>query len=199
MSQPPLPLPFYARDVVRVARDLLGKRLVRLTDEGLAAGWIVEVEAYLASGDSACHASRGRTRRNQAMFGPPGRAYVYAIHSRYCVNVVTEAVDVPSAVLIRAIEPTSGLDPMRRRRGTDDPFQLARGPARLCEALAIDRALDGHDLTLGTHLWIEENADPTMALARPNVAVSPRIGVTSAKELPLRFYVADSRYVSRRR
>src|SRR5205823_2621431 len=150
----PLPVEFYAREPIAVARELLGKLLMRQTSAGACGGRIVEVEAYLASRDPACHASRGMTRRNASMFGPPGRAYVYMIHSRWCLNAVTEPEGVPSAILVRAIEPLAGLDLMHQRRRTDIVRDLTRGPARLCEALAIDRTYDGWDLTSGRELWI---------------------------------------------
>jgi DNA-3-methyladenine glycosylase len=191
---PALPLAFYARDPAVVARELIGKRLLRRTGEGLAAGWIVETEAYLSCDDPACHAARGKTRRNASMFGPPGGAYVYAIHSRWCFNVVTEREGTPSAVLIRAIEPMLGHEVMSARRRGAKPHELARGPGRLCAALAIDRALDGHDLTLGESLWIDESEGHRRSWT---VAASPRIGISSARDLLLRFFAADNRYVSR--
>jgi DNA-3-methyladenine glycosylase len=192
----PLRRSFYDRDVVQVARDLLGRQLVRLTGDDLIAGRIVEVEAYRAHDDAANHAHRSQTKRNAAMFGPPGHAYVYAIHARFCFNVVTEPPGVPSAVLIRAVEPLEGIELMQERRGTTDSFNLARGPARLCEAFAIDRGLNGCDLTRPDQLWIT----PDSAEPQPfEIVTTARIGVTSAKELPLRFFVADSPLVSARR
>jgi DNA-3-methyladenine glycosylase len=190
----PLPRSFYERDVVQVARDLLGKRLVRLAGNELTAGRIVEVEAYLAHDDPANHAYRGQTRRNASMFGPPGHAYVYAIHARFCLNVVTEPAGVPSAVLLRAVEPLEGLKLMQERRGTTDRLNLARGPARLCEAFAIDRTLDGWDLTRAERLWI---AAKTAESEPIEIITTTRVGVTSAKNLPLRFFVAGSPFVSR--
>jgi DNA-3-methyladenine glycosylase len=177
-----------------VAREIIGKRLVRKSEEGTAAGVIVETEAYLACGDPACHAARGKTARNASMFGPPGIAYVYMIHSRWCFNIVTEKEGTPSAVLIRAIEPTVGLEIMAARRGMIRPQELARGPARLCAALAIDRSFDGFDLTRGETLWIDDADMPNPA---PNVVASPRIGISAAQELPLRFFAANNRFVSR--
>ena len=192
----PLPRVFYDRDVVTVARELLGKTLVRTAPEGAATGRIVEVEAYLAEGDPANHAHRGRTRRNASMFGPPGHAYVYAIHARFCLNAVTEAVDVPSAVLVRAVEPLEGVELMARRRGTSRERDLARGPARLCEAFAVDRGLDGWDLTRGEQLWIADDAQgPPNSL---QIATATRVGVSSAANRLLRFFLADSPFVSKR-
>ncbi len=219
----PLPRDFYDRRVEAVARDLLGKLLIRATAAGLTAGRIVEAEAYLAADDPACHACNGRTRRNASMFGPPGHAYVYSIHSRWCLNTVTEPAGTPSAVLIRAIEPLAGINLMTRRRLTIQrrrarakshaadssaaappprlgrahlPLRdLARGPARLCEALVIDRRLDGWDLTRGRLLWIAAPAAEQSHDAA-SVICTPRIGVTSAHDLPLRFCLADCPFVS---
>ena len=189
-----LPREFYLRDPALVARDLVGKRLLRETSAGICGGRIVEVEAYLSRRDPACHASRGMTNRNAAMFGPPGHAYVYMIHSRWCLNAVTEPAGVPSAILIRAFEPLEGLELMHQRRRTDIVRDLARGPARLCEALAIDRTYNGWDLTAGRELWI---ANDPGAGARPlRVARSGRIGISSAQRRLLRFFDADSRFVS---
>jgi len=190
----PLPRSFYDRHAEQVARELLGKRLVRARGKTVVAGRIVEVEAYLARDDSACHAYRGRTRRNACMFGPPGHAYVYAIHSRFCLNTVTEPEGIPSAVLIRAIEPLEGLGLMKRRRGTNDLGNLTRGPARLCEALAIDRKLDGWDLTCGRQLWVTGDQGPAPAAGR--IVATSRIGISSGNDLLLRFFIADSPFVS---
>lgn len=194
MLSAPLSRCFYDREPIRVARELLGKLLLSRTREGVAGGRIVETEAYLAEDDPACHAARGRTRKNASMFGRPGRAYVYPIHARYCFNVVTEPAEVASAVLIRALEPLAGLDLMRLRRGREQLGELASGPAKLCEALAIDRRQDGWDLTLGRRLWIAE--DTADALPALGIRQSPRIGVTSGHDLPLRFFISGNRFVS---
>jgi len=189
----PLRCDFYDRDPIVVARELLGKRLVTKSRDGLTTGRIVEVEAYLCANDPACHAARGKTKRNASMFAAPGRSYVYSIHSRWCFNVVTLPEGIPSAVLIRAVEPLEGLPLMHlRRSGVVRPIDLARGPARLCQALGIDRGLDGHDLTVGRRLWIEEGDLPGTILT------TPRIGISSAQDLMLRFLVPDSPYVSKR-
>ena len=191
----PLPRGFYDRDVVEVARALLGKLLVRVMPDGPTVGRIVEVEAYLAQDDPASHAHRGQTRRNAAMFGPPGHAYVYTIHTRWCFNAVTEPSGVPSAVLIRAVEPLEGLPLMRDRRGVDKLRDLARGPGRLCEAFAIDRDHDGCDLTCARDLWIAAGAESSPTPDR--IETAARVGVSSARDLPLRFFIADSPFVSK--
>lgn len=191
----PLPRSFYRRDVIDVARDLLGKHLVRNTSDGITVGRIVEVEAYLKRGDPASHCHRGQTRRNASMFGPPGHAYVYSIHARYCVNAVAEQPGVPGGVLIRALEPLHGLDLMAARRGSDIPGQLTRGPARLCEAFAVTRELDGWDLTRGEGLWVARSPERREV----RVVSTRRIGVTSAAHRLLRFIDGDSPHVSRPR
>ena len=185
---------FYERHVVEVARDLLGKIILRRSAEGLATGRIVETEAYLAEHDSACHSYNGVNRKNATMFGPPGHAYVYTIHARFCCNVVTEPEHVASAVLVRAVEPLAGIEIMQRRRRRERAIELTNGPAKLCEALHIDRNLDGWDLTQGERLWIAEAGGPE--ISRADVGQSIRIGVTSAKDLTLRFFHKGSPFVS---
>ncbi|HEY2413759.1 MAG TPA: DNA-3-methyladenine glycosylase [Pirellulaceae bacterium] len=193
---PALTRDFYLRDPAVVARDLVGKNLWRQTSAGLCGGRIVEVEAYLSTRDSACHASRGQTNRNKSMFGPPGHAYVYMIHSRWCLNAVTEPAGTPSAVLIRALEPLVGLEWMHERRRTDIVRDLTRGPARLCEALAIDRTYDGWDLTAGRELWIAADDEPAHRKLR--LGRSGRIGLSSAQRRLLRFFEIGNRFVSGR-
>lgn len=158
-----LPASFYARPTLQVARSLLGKYLVRETSAGLRAGRIVEVEAYVGFHDRASHASRGRTKRTEVMFGPPGLAYVYLIYGMYhCMNVVTERADLPAAVLIRAVQ---------------DDTALIDGPGRVCRALEIDRELNYHDLTSGKTLWIEDRGS---RIRRSGIGAFPRIGVNYA-------------------
>jgi len=184
---------FYNRDPVTVAKELLGKVLVRETPEGVTAGVIVETEAYLAQGDPANHAFRGMTDRNKSMFGPPGCAYVYRIHQVCCLNAVTEPEGVPSAVLIRALMPIEGIELMRERLGRFDSLPTT-GPGKLCKAMAIDLSLDGWDLTLGERLWVAE--DEPVKFAESDIAVTARIGVTAAKELPLRFFLRRQPFVN---
>ena len=186
--------PFYARSPAIVARELLGKRLVRRSLEGVTAGRIVETEAYLSSRDPACHASRGMTARNRSMFGPAGRAYVYMIHAKWCLNAVTECEGLGSAVLIRAIEPLDGIELMQARRGMQKHLDLARGPARLTQAMDITKYFDGWDLTAGRELWIED--DPQFAASPLRISRSPRIGISTATNRLLRFYLEANPYVS---
>lgn len=154
---------------------------------------ILEVEAYLGLTDPASHAAEriGRTRRNRTMFGPPGRAYVYFIYGvHHCVNVVTEPESIPHAVLIRALDPELGVSTMRERRGRAS--DLTSGPGRLAEALGITRNLDGHDLRTAPL-----ELRPGMAVDSDDIEVSPRIGISRAKEWPLRFFVRGRTSLSR--
>lgn len=190
---PTLPLDFYNREPTIVARELLGTLLVRRSREGTCIGRIVETEAYLSCDDTACHSHRGKSRKNRTMFGPPGRLYVYSIHARYCMNAVTEGRNTASAVLIRAVEPVAGIAIMQNRRRKTELLELTRGPARLCEAFGVDRELDGWNLALGVRIWI---AGPDLPSATRDVGISPRIGVTSAHEHPLRFFLRSNPFVS---
>ncbi len=179
---------FFERDTVTVARDLIGKWIVSRCGGKLTTGQIIETEAYLPQGDPASHAAKGKTQRNRSMFAAAGTAYVYAIHSRHCFNVVTESPGIGAAVLIRALEPQAGISLMRQRRASrrlEPPKdrELCSGPAKLCEALGIDLRQDGHDLTSEKVLWLAEMS----AQQAVPIRVTRRIGVTSARELPLRF------------
>jgi DNA-3-methyladenine glycosylase len=197
-DMPRLSRAFYARNTLCVARELLGQRLVRAWAGQRISGRIVEVEAYIGQDDAACHASRGRTARNAVMFGPPGHAYVYFIYGmHYCFNVVTEQEGFAAAVLVRALQPIEGLGIMRSRRRNQSDDWLTNGPAKLCAALAIDRALNGVDLVTGSELWVEEDD----RLADAQVSTGVRIGVRGdqrALTVPWRLWVKDSSYVSRR-
>lgn len=187
-----VPQPFYARSTIAVARELLGKVVVH----GHTAGRIVEVEAYLGLDDLAAHASRGITGRTRVIFGPPGRAYVYFIYGMHeCLNFVCEPDGIAGAVLIRALEPVSGLLRMRRRRPVArEPRDLCSGPGKLTAALGITRALNGVDVTSGGDFSVRE-------LERPEpfaITTTPRIGITKCTDWPLRFYITGNPNVSKR-
>ena len=190
-----LPRAFYQQSTIDVAKQLLGKYLVRQHAEGLTVGRIVETEAYVGPQDLACHASKGRTARTEVMFGPAGHAYVYFIYGfYYMLNLVTERQDHPAAVLIRAAEPVTGLDLMKARRRLEKLRDLASGPGKLCQAFAIDRSLNGADLCDGI-LYIEDHGEP-----QPKFQATPRIGVNYAgkwKDKRYRFFVRGSDFVSR--
>lgn len=193
-----LPRDFYARDTLAVARDLLGQRLVRVLGGDRLCGRIVEVEAYIGEQDQASHARCGLTRRNAPMYGPPGCAYVYLVYGmHHCLNVVTEREGYPAAVLIRALEPLEGIEAMRSRRNGRPDRHLTSGPACLCQALEVDRRFDGADLCVpGALLFLEEDR-PVPA---EDVATGPRIGVRGDQQAcaaAWRYYVRDSRHVSR--
>jgi len=197
----PLPRSFYEPAADQVAPSLLGHWLIRTTPEGPVGGPIVETEAYLVD-DPACHAAPGLTPRNRVMFGPPGHAYVYLIYGyHFCVNAVCRPQGTAEAVLIRALEATFGLPSMRRQRAASRDHWLTNGPAKLCEALAIDRSLDGVDLCQPqSQLLIVENPDVrAFRRLRGPVVTTARIGITRAAEWPLRYYLEASQFVSRRR
>jgi len=189
---------FFVRDTLTVARELLGQRLVRVLDGERLTGHIVEVEAYIGEDDQACHARFGRTRRNAPMYGPPGHAYVYLIYGmHHCLNIVTEREGYPAAVLIRALEPLEGIDEMRARRGGRPDLPLTSGPARLCQALDIDRQFNGADMCApDAILFLEEGT----FVPDEAVATGPRIGVRGdgvAATSPWRFYTQGNQYISR--
>lgn len=179
----PLSRSFYARSTLDVARALIGRTLVHESDEGTVAGRIVEVEAYGGAEDPASHGYRGQTARNTTMFGPPGHLYVYFTYGmHYCSNIVCERDGKPGAVLLRAVEPTEGLDLMSERREVREPKMLARGPARLCQAFGIGREFDGTDLVDGP-VCVEGRQK-----LKAEVLESPRIGIKTGLELSWRIY-----------
>ena len=192
----PLPEKFFARDTERVARELLGTILISTIDGERVSGRIVETEAYIGPHDPASHGAEriGRTARNASMFGAPGLAYVYRIYGvHWCLNAVTHEHDYPAAVLIRALEPLEGIEIMRHRRGPHlRDRDLASGPGKLAQALAIDGAMDAHPLDEAP-LWIEAGD----RIAAKNIACGPRIGITKAADWPLRFCVRGSQWLSR--
>ena len=188
---------FFRKDTVELARNLLGCLLVHGTPDGVAAGMIVETEAYVGAIDKACHAYRNRSERTEIMYGDGGFAYVYFIYGmHHCFNVVTGPAGEGNAVLIRALEPVIGLDLMRKRRQTNQLQNLCNGPGKVCQALAITKGEYGMDLC--------DPAGP-LRLVRfrhipdNRITSSPRINVAYAEEAaawPWRFYVKDNLYVS---
>ena len=196
LSLAPLPKAFFARDTEVVARELLGAILECRTTAGVASGRIVETEAYVGEHDLACHAAAGKTARTEPLYGPPGIAYVYFIYGvHWCVNAVTRPVDHPSAVLIRALEPLTGLDLMRSRRpAARRDVDLTNGPGKLCQALGIT----------GEHNRLSLQKPPIRILRGAPVADAitqrtPRIGITQCVDWPLRWVIRDNPYVSRGR
>lgn len=193
----PLPRSFYSRSPDAVARDILGKILVSRLRGQCLAGRIVEVEAYFGKNDPAAHSAAGKTARNAVLFGPPGHAYVYFIYGMHsCVNVSCEPEGQAGCVLIRALEPLSGMEAMTRLRGLSAPAKprmLTSGPGRLCQALGIKRAThNGLDLTdPASELHIQDDG------FRPEkITATPRIGIRKAVENPHRFVIDGNRFVS---
>jgi len=182
---------FYSRYTPDVARDLLGSVLVREIGGEVLRSKVVEVEAYRGSDDPASHAYRGVTKRTAVMFGEPGHAYVYFIFgNHHCLNLTTESEGEPGAVLIRAVEPLEGIEEMRRRRGVQELTNLTSGPGKLTRALGIDLRLNGEDVVESKQLYLVSGRQGG------RVAVSTRIGVTSAKDRPWRYYLDGNPFVS---
>ena len=186
---------FYCRPGTDVARDLIGKVLVRSTPESATRGIIVECEAYLGRIDPAAHSYKGMTERTRVLFGEKGHAYVYLIYGMYrCLNISVGLPEAPECVLIRALEPVAGLDVMARRRGTTSDKKLCSGPGKLCMAMDVGAAQYGADLCGESDgLWLEYGD------SRPTVEISPRINIDYAGEAagwPLRFTAKNSAWLS---
>jgi DNA-3-methyladenine glycosylase len=181
--------------VLEVARDLIGCRLLHETPEGRIGGRIVEVEAYRGRHDPASHAFRGPTPRSRIMFGPPGRVYVYLSYGmHHCMNIVTEPDGDAAAVLLRALEPTDGIESIRRRRPGVAVSRLLAGPGCLTRGLGVDLSRNGADLADGS-LWIEARSSALPAAA---IATGPRIGISRAARRPWRFFLARHPSISAR-
>ncbi|OJX40705.1 MAG: hypothetical protein BGO78_06895 [Chloroflexi bacterium 44-23] len=194
-----IPAPFYNRDVVQVARELIGKRLVRRSDAGLISGIISETEAYNGSQDLACHARAGRTARTATMYGPAGHAYIYFTYGmHWLLNVVTGEEGYPAAVLIRAILPQEGLDLISKNRTGVGREHWTDGPAKLTRALLIGKELNGINLTNSdSNLWIEAG----VPIPQDNIYVSSRIGLGKTPEpwlsMPWRFRISDLAFMDK--
>jgi len=188
---------FYNRSSLEVAKDLLGLNLVHVTDEGVTKGKIVEVEAYMGTKDKAAHSFRGKpTKRTEVMFGECGHAYVYMIYGMYyCMNVVANKIGTPEAVLIRALEPISGIELMTKRRKVKSIKQLCNGPGKLCIAMGISKENNGMDLT-SSSLYIED----VIEKEEFEIESSKRINIDyaeEAKDFLWRYTIKGSKYISR--
>ena len=195
---------FFNRDPRVVARELLGKLIVRREGRKQLAGRIVEVEAYLGAGDLAAHAAAGHTARNAVLWGPPAHAYIYFIYGvHYCLNISCLPAGDAGCVLIRALEPVSGIREMAEARGLDDLDltsmrdlrKLASGPGKLCEALGITRPRDNAKDMLSSKSDLQVMSD---GFRVDEVAVTQRIGITKSAELPLRYVIAGNNFVSKK-
>jgi DNA-3-methyladenine glycosylase len=190
----PLPSAFYHRPTLDVTADLIGKVMAHRTRAGVAAGMIVEAEAYIGEDDPACHAAPGPTKRNAPLYGPPGVAYVYLNYGmHYLVNAVTESEGAPAAVLIRALEPLDGIPLMMKRRAHGQRIDLCRGPGNLTKALGITLKENRLDLS-NSRLWIEDRG-----LAAGQVRWGTRIGITRGADRPWRCWAAGHECVSGKR
>jgi DNA-3-methyladenine glycosylase len=194
---------FFNRDPRTVARELLGKLIVRREGRKQIAGRIVEVEAYLGAGDLAAHAAAGNTARNSVLWGPPGHAYVYFIYGvHYCLNISCLPAGEAGCVLIRALEPVSGIANMAKARdladldltSTRDLRRLASGPGKLCEALGITRPRDNDKDMLSPQSDLQVVSD---SFRVEDIAVTPRIGITKSAEMPLRYLIAGNLFASK--
>jgi DNA-3-methyladenine glycosylase len=190
----PLSRAFYGRAAELVAPDLLGKIIVRKIGDQILAGKIVEVEAYLGASDPASHAYKGKTKRNASVFKDAGHLYVHQIHRHSCVDIVTNTFEVAGSVLLRALEPLMGIEQMMSNRQIDNRIQIANGPGKLCQALVINKALDGVDITqANSPVFLINSPEPTTE----KIAISVRIGINKGQEMPLRYYLAGNPFLSR--
>jgi len=188
-----LPTDFFEPSAAEVAEALLGKILCCEDSEGFVAGRIVETEAYLGKDDAACHASRGMTPRNKAMFGSAGRHYLYRIYGMHlCYNVTVSEPDMPSAVLIRALEPLAGVELQKKRRPSQPEYRLASGPGNLCRVMNLNMDYNGQSMAASSLYIAGDGYMPD------SIVVTKRIGITQAADLPLRFYISGHPSVSRK-
>jgi len=184
---------FFLQDTVTVARDLLGCLLVHKTPKGLVGGYIVETEAYLGYEDPACHSYRSRTKRNEVMFLGSGLVYVYLIYGLYyCLNFTSDSENKPEAVLIRAIEPVSGIEIMQENRNKTGLKDLCSGPGKLAQALEIDMGLNGTEFGDKITVYKRKNE------LKDHIVATTRIGISQAADLPLRFYIKDNKFISKK-
>jgi len=194
-----LPVSFYSRSTLKVLEDLIGKVLVRKSEEGLTSGVIVEAEAYSGENDPASYAFCGRTKRSEIMYGPPGRAFVhftYGMH--HMLNLVTEREEFPAAILIRALEPREGISLMKKRRQIEELFNLCSGPAKICQAFGIDRSHNGVSLfSSRSPLFINDGEKGERKKeGREELIWTSRIGIQQGKERLWRAYLKGSPFIS---
>ncbi|MCC6220439.1 MAG: DNA-3-methyladenine glycosylase [Deltaproteobacteria bacterium] len=192
---------FFARTTEVIAQELLGAFLVHDLPYGRVVGRIVETEAYLSDGDPACHAHKGMTNRNASMFGPAGRAYVYLVYGMYyCFNVVTAEKGKGEAVLIRALEPIEGISLMERHRNTSDLKTLCNGPGKLVMAMGIDKRHDGQTLMSGALKLMSSDSSEFQKYNSQEIDIlrTTRIGISKGTELPLRYYIRDCNFISKK-
>ncbi|NLK01288.1 MAG: DNA-3-methyladenine glycosylase [Clostridia bacterium] len=188
-----LPISFYQRDTVTVAKELLGKHMVYSKGSDILAGKVVETEAYLV-GDPACHSIGGKTKRNEVMFGPSGFAYVFIIYGiHFCFNVTSGVDNRPEAVLIRALEPIKGIETMRRNRGQNEILNLCSGPGKLTQAMGIDMGYNGSSVVEGAIRFYESMEEDTF-----KVVTTTRVGISKAADWLLRFYIRDNEFISKK-
>jgi len=191
-----LPASFYSRSTLKVVEDLIGKVLVRKSEEGLTSGVIVEAEAYTGEDDPASYAFSGRTKRSEIMYGPPGRAFVhftYGMH--HMLNLVTEREEFPAAILIRALEPREGISLMKKRRQTEELINLCSGPAKICQAFGIDRSHNGVSLSSSrSPLFI--NDGERREKRKEELIWTSRIGIGEGKDRLWRAYLKGSPFIS---
>lgn len=188
-----VPLSFFERSTLEVLKDLIGMVLVRESEEGLTSGIIVEAEAYRGEDDPASFASRGKTKRSEMLYGPPGRTFVYLTYGmHYLLNIITERKDFPAAVLIRAVEPAEGISLMKKRRKNEELLNLCSGPAKLCQAFGIDLSLNGVMLSSSSSpIYLRESARLEIKLVW-----RPRIGIKEGKDRLWRVYLKDNPFIS---
>lgn len=189
---------FFRKPTLAVARGLLGKYIVVKHGHETLSGKIVETEAYMGEDDLACHASKGRTPRTETLYQKAGTVYVYLVYGMYhCLNIVTEKKGFPSAVLIRAVEPSEGIERMKKNRKTTALHNLASGPGKVCEAFGIIKKMNGETVQ-GSRIWIEERGENPHV---KDIVTAPRVGVAYAgacARYPWRLYIAGSDFVSRK-
>lgn len=196
LSKQALDRNFFDRKTVEVAKDLLGKILVRRMGDKIIAGKIVEVEAYTGEHDPAAHASAGRTQRTEVLYGKPGHAYIFKIRGHHCLNTVAEEENSPGCILIRAIEPIQGINEMKKLRGphVKRDRDLINGPGKLCQAFGIDMNLYGADFTNeDSSLFITEGIESENF----EIETTKRIGITKASDWELRYTIKGNKFISK--